>query len=198
MSRSSYVAPDIVVPISPMLLHNMSVPPRTTVNYRTNPVYKATLVSFRHWLLFSGFSGFMVPGDQELNQLFSGCSPESIRSWLAGQGVSLKSADQAVAELGGVLIGKSGTFTNYRKQRSESKQHLSHLCDDLALTIGILSRAVGNLFLSSRPPDYTWDALLEVYFIFDDPRIPGQKTPKKITAAILPPLLKKNSRKGRE
>jgi hypothetical protein len=196
MSRSSYVAPDIVVGISG-ILHNMSVPPRTTVNYRTNPVYKATLVSFRHWLLFSGFSGFMVPGDQELNQLFSGCSPESIRSWLAGQGVSLKSADQAVAELGGVLIGKSGTFTNYRKQRSESKQHLSHLCDDLALTIGILSRAVGNLFLSSRPPDYTWDALLEVYFIFDDPRIPGQKAPKKITAAILP-RLQKNSRKGRE
>ncbi|MDE0578041.1 MAG: hypothetical protein OSB39_13925, partial [Opitutales bacterium] len=121
-----------------------------------------------------------------------------IRSWLAGQGVSLESIDKVAAELGGVLIGKSGTFTNYRKQRSESKQHLSHLCDDLALTIGILSRAVGNLFLSSRPPDYTWDALLEVYFIFDDPRIPGQKTPKKITAAILPPLLKKNSRKGRE
>ena len=197
MSRSSYVAPDIVVGISG-ILHNMSVPPRTTVNYRTNPVYKATLVSFRHWLLFSGFSGFMVPGYKELNQLFSGCSPESIRSWLAGQGVSLKSADQAVAELGGVLIGKSGSFTNYRKQRSESKQHLSHLCDDLALTIGILSRAVGNLFLSSRPPDYTWDALLEVYFIFDDPRIPGQKAPKKITAAMLRPLVKKNSSKGKE
>jgi len=191
MSRSSYVAPDIVVPISPMLLHNMSVPPRTTVNYRTNPVYKATLVSFRHWLLFRGFSDFTVPGDKELNQLFPGCSPESIRSWLAGQGVSLESIDKVAAELGGVLIGKSGTFTNYRKQRSESKQHLSHLCDDLALTIGILSRAVGNLFLSSRPPDYTWDALLEVYFIFDDPRIPGQKTPKKITAAKLPPLFKR-------
>ena len=198
MSRSSYVAPDIVVGISPSILHNMSAPPRTTVHYRTRPVYKATLVSLRHWLLFSGFSGFMVPGDKELNQLFSGCSPESIRSWLAGQGVSLKSVDQAVAELGGVLIGKCDTFENYRRQRLESTMHLSHLCVDLALTVGILARSVGNLFLSSRPPDYTWDALLEVYLIFDDPRIPGQKTPKKITAAILPPLLKKNSRKGRE
>ena len=52
------------------VLHNMSVPPRTTINYRSRPVYEATLVSFRHWLLFRKFVDSELPRNKELKKLF--------------------------------------------------------------------------------------------------------------------------------
>ncbi len=177
---------DVVCGVRPSLLHNMSVPPRTTIKYRTKPVYVATLVSFRHWLLFRKFADSELPRNKELKKLFRGRSQAGIHGWLEEQGVPLASADQAAAKLGGVLIGKGGPIRYLPSQAEEVTQRWSHLCDDLALTIGLLGRAVGNLFLSSRRPDYTWNALLNLYFIGDDPRIPGKKPPRKVISAELP------------
>ena len=180
-----YVAPDVFVGLQGGDLHNMSVPPRTTISYSTEPVFTSTMVSFRHWLLFRDFARGAFSGDGELVRLFGGRSKIKIQNWLGKQGVTLAAADEAAAGLGGVLIGKGGSVRSLPIQTEGVVQRWSCLCDDLALTIGLLGRAVGNLFLSSRPPDYTWNALLGLYFIGDDPRLYGQKPPRKVIRAQL-------------
>ena len=180
-----YVAPDVFVGVHGSVLHNMSVPPRTTISYSTNPVFSSTMVSFRHWLFFREYASGAFSGDGELVQLFGGRSKIKIQNWLSEQGVTLDAADEAAARLGGVLIGKGGSVRSLPIQTEKVVQRWSCLCDDLALTIGLLGRAVGNLFLSSRTPDYTWNALLGLYFIGDDPRLYGKKPPRKVIRAQL-------------
>jgi hypothetical protein len=47
----------------------------------------------------------------------------------------------------------------------------------LNLCLAILSRRVGNLFLSYRPPDYSRDQLFYWAFVADDPRLLSRSIP---------------------
>ena len=72
-------------------------------------------------------------------------------------------------QLAGAIIGWAGD-----EQTLTENGHFG-ICPDLELTIAILSRRIGSIFISCRDPDYSWDTLFGNAFVFDDDIGPAPK-----------------------
>jgi hypothetical protein len=69
------------------------------------------------------------------------------------------------------LIGYRLRYSDLNTYESSSQIHLLKpvFCAEPLLCAGILSQCAGTLFLSRRPPDLSWDTLLDPPIAFDDP-----------------------------
>lgn len=157
------------------VLHNMSAPPQTTVNYRTRPVYRSVLVSLRHWLYYRKQFGGPQKKTKRPIEFTRSSSGDAVLKGLGKLGTTSDSANAAAGQVRGVLIGSGGRLGAYPGVKEDNLlgEERRFVCDDLDLVAGVLSRVVGNMYLSSRSPDYSWEAILKSYFIVDDPRVTG-------------------------
>lgn len=64
----------------------------------------------------------------------------------------------------GALIGWTFTF----KSPDNVALKIWRVCSELDLTILMLSKRVGDIFISSREPDLSWDSLFGSYFGIDE------------------------------
>lgn len=71
----------------------------------------------------------------------------------------------------GVLVGWAPTSAAARRGEF-------CLCTDLALTLLVLERQVGSLYLGSRAPDRSWERLFGPGLVVDDPRLRGVSLPE--------------------
>jgi hypothetical protein len=160
------------------LLHNMGPPPRTRVGIEVRPVFGAVLVSLPHCLRLN----HLIDLNEALNESdFSGLWEATLRwagdpsqngLWtrLEAGRCTRDSADVRAVRFGGGCIGWSDEVY----PQTGSSWHyppFDRICLDLDLCLAVLSRRVGNLFLSYRPPDYSREQLLHWAFVADDPRL---------------------------
>ena len=99
--------------------------------------------------------------------LLQGLLPDGFQntSPTAKLGSSPEQVEEANRAFGGVLIGWIVTRTDSTPDAE------TPVCEDLALTLAILSRRIGNLYLGHRAPDWSIAHLLEIEFLVDDPRL---------------------------
>ena len=142
-------------------------------------VHGATSVSLARCLLLQGL---IARGDSSLCQssrtFFQGDT--DARAALARSGFPLESIEIANRSFGGVLIGWLATTgdnsvghapSGMPKKPIPKTYDDTPVCEDLALTLAILSRRIGNLYLSHRSPCFSVPQLLERDFVVDDPRV---------------------------
>lgn len=168
------------------LLCNMSAPPRTEVNYRTKSVFGSAMISLHHWLLFRKHLEGSFKDTNRLLAFFGGDTEDAVLNKLKELGTTPETSSKTALGPTGVLIGLGGKLRDHGGQWVGSKacgRHWDYLCDDLDVIVSVLSRLVGNLYLSSRSADYSWEALVESYFIVDDPRISRIEAPVRIHRA---------------
>lgn len=164
----------------------MSPRPRTEVNYRTRSVFGSSMISLRHWLRYRGLLDGSLRNIKRGIEFFGGNTEGAILEKLKEFGTTPETSSKSVSGITGVLIGLSGNLKEYRGHRKSDKEagrRWDYLCDDLDVIVGVLSRVVGHLYLSSRSADYSWEALVESYFIVDDPRIRRIDVPARIHRA---------------
>ncbi len=150
------------------VLHNMSVPPRTRVEIAMQPVFGLRVIDLKRCLR----------KNRSRPRVFSSRLPvESDRTSMLWEQLEARfeltreSINERIATWKGFLAGR----TRIRARSDEFvNQSLSRIpvCPDLELTIGILSRLAGNLFLPRREPDYSFEGLSRRNLVVDDPRIP--------------------------
>ena len=142
------------------VLHNMSVPPRTEVRIAVRAVHGVTAISLSRALWFNRGADpeRMIKGWRQASRV-------SDQSRLTKMGCSPERAEDANRAFGGVLIGWLVARTG------QSPDVEAPVCENLALTVAILSRRIGNLYLSHRAPDWSITHLLETEFLVDDPRL---------------------------
>lgn len=78
-------------------------------------------------------------------------------------GATTQAADARAADLRGAVIGWSSSAG-----AGAALPRGVEICADLTLTLAILGRRVADMFVASRPPDYSWPALFDNAFEFDD------------------------------
>ena len=160
-------------------LHNMSVPPRTQVLLEVRPVFGAVLVSLSHCLRLKGV---IDPG---LKHEFSDCLDvaEAALRW-AGRwtlesfwrkvgplGCNPGAVGAAATGFGGARIGWAIEICPPIPNTLLDVPAYNRICTDLSLTVAILSRRAGNLFLSYREPEYSPEQLFRWAFVADDPSL---------------------------
>jgi hypothetical protein len=67
----------------------------------------------------------------------------------------------------------AGTLIGWHPKDESAMRREFDICDDLTLTLLVLERRVGDLYISSRPPNRTWRHLFERALTVDDPRFTG-------------------------
>lgn len=142
------------------VLHNMSVPPRTEVRIAVRAVHGVTAISLSRALWFNRGAD-----SKRMIEAWRQASLVSAQSGLTKMGCSSEQSEDANRAFGGVLIGWLVTRTG------QSPDVEAPVCEDLALTVAILSRRIGNLYLSHRAPDWSITHLLETEFLVDDSRL---------------------------
>lgn len=142
------------------VLHNMSVPPRTEVRIAVRAVYGVTAISLRRALRFNRGAD-----SERIITRWRRASPVSDQARFPKLGCSPEQVEEANRTFGGVLIGWIVTRTDSTPDAE------TPVCEDLALTLAILSRRIGNLYLGHRAPDWSIAHLLEIEFLVDDPRL---------------------------
>ena len=165
-------------PATEGVLHNMSVPPKTEVWMELRAVHGATSISLPRCLLLKGL---IARGDSSLCQscrtFFQGDT--DARVVLVRSGFSQDTIEIANRAFGGMLIGWLPTRdigvvhapSGAPKKPIPGTYDDPPVCEDLALTLAILSRRIGNLYLSHRSPCFSVPHLLESDFVVDDPRV---------------------------
>jgi len=142
-------------------------------------VHGETSISLPRCLLLRGL---IARGRSSLRQscrtFFQG--ETDARAALARSGFPLDTIETANRSFGGVLIGWLATTRDnsvVRARSGRAKEPIPEtyddtpVCEDLALTLAILSRRIGNLYLSHRSPCFSVPLLLERDFVVDDPRV---------------------------
>jgi hypothetical protein len=156
----------------------MSVPPSTTVRIEVQPVFGAVIVCLAQCLRLNGlidqeleFHGtdFCRLGDAAVGWA-GDLSPDGFWREIAAKGCSRQSADACARQLGGACIGWSEQIYPQKDTAVRYPPH-NRVCTDLNVCLAVLSRRVGNLFLSYRPPDYSPEQLLHWAFVADDSRL---------------------------
>lgn len=136
------------------------------------PVHETlTRVSLRHACLAAGLLDD-VRGDRSLTWVVLGEMTQakwagSVDRFLADAarvGLSPAEADASVADLRGAIFGWAAPDDAL----TVAEPARVGICPDLALTMGILGRRIGDFFIASRTPDYSWPALFDNAFEFDD------------------------------
>ena len=154
------------------VLHNMSAPPRTQIRIQLLPVYGITLISLPRCLILNG----LISGKRPITETKSllGRS-KSIATRLARVGCTLDDIETAGKAVRGVFIGAWipippwGPNALYQKRQADLIHH--PVCGNLPLSLSLLSRRIGNLYLSQRPPDFSPTHLVEGEWLWDDPRL---------------------------
>ena len=155
-----------------MLLHNMSAPPRTEVRAEKRGIADRIVV-------FSLLYALTVRGSLEKRErpekLPEGREFEAIPwGWLPGDRATIRARwptpKDLFARIGDpkpiqitadFLIGwRVGILTDG-----------SYFCPDPQLVAGVQARCSGNLYLSRRDPDLSWERLLSEAIAFDEPDI---------------------------
>ena len=144
------------------VLHNMSVPPRSEVRTELRSVHGVTAISLVRCLRINGHLGASKSPRQYSRRLLVGREPVWKR--LEALGCSRQQIQAANHKFSGVLIG-------WLKGIPKPSPDPQPVCADLALTVAILTRRIGNLYLSHREPDWTLNHLFETEFLCDDPRL---------------------------
>ena len=141
------------------------------------PVFgPTTVVSLRHACLAAGLFDD-VRGDRRLNwgvlgELATEKWARSAQRFLADAarvGAGAEQADAALSGIKGAVIGRSEPV---RKEDSGPDGPFG-ICPDLNLSLGVLARRVGGLFIASRPPAYDWGTLFDEVLHLDDDLVPA-------------------------
>ena len=154
------------------VLYNMSAPPMTKIRIQLLPVYGITLISLPRCLILNG----LISGKRPITETKSllGRS-KSIATRLARVGCTLDDIETAGKAVRGVFIGAWipippwGPNALYQKRQAELIHH--PVCGNLPLSLALLSRRIGNLYLSRRLPDFSPTHLVEGEWLWDDPRL---------------------------
>ena len=144
------------------VLHNMSVPPRSEVRTELRSVHGVTAISMARCLWINDCIAAVESPAQSARLLLEG--PEPVWKRLEALGCSRQQIQAANHKFSGVLIG-------WLKGIPKPSPDPQPVCADLALTVAILTRRIGNLYLSHREPDWSLNHLLETEFLCDDPRL---------------------------
>lgn len=132
---------------------------------------KVTVVSLRHACLTAGLLedvrrgspvSWTVLGDL-VRRKWNG-SVEHFLKDASGIGVSLHAADRCAEGLLGAIIG----WTAGDEQVSQPVGGSFGIIPDINLSLAILGRRTSDVFVASRLPDYSWDALFANGFECDD------------------------------
>ena len=75
-------------------------------------------------------------------------------------GVNKGSVDKQASKYHGVIIGWAGPSPYYNIALG--------VCPDIDITLAVLTRRVGDMFISSRRPDYSWERLFGSAFEVDE------------------------------
>lgn len=154
------------------VLHNMSAPPRTKIRIQLLPVYGITLISLPRCLILNG----LISGKRPITETKSllGRS-KSIATRLARVGCTLDDIETAGKAVRGVFIGAwihtPPWGPNSLNQKRQAGLIHHPVCGNLPLSLALLSRRIGNLYLSRRPPDFSPTHLVEGEWLWDDPRL---------------------------
>jgi hypothetical protein len=147
------------------LLHNMSAAPRTEARAEMRRIAdRIVIFSLVHGLVARGFldaSG----APEKLGKDFQQDNPCDLRETIRAR---WPSPDDLFAQIGepkplpveaDFLIGwRVGVLTNG-----------GHFCPDPQIVAGVQARCSGNLYLSRRSPDLSWERLLSAPIAFDEP-----------------------------
>jgi hypothetical protein len=149
-------------------LNNMSCPPRTKAVMQGRPVSPQIVIfSMTYALVETGLVDVVPKAMSCLAKALDGdgsIRDAVLRRWQKPQDLFASLGDPTFLDVTvDFLIG-------WRPQR----EHLELppvFCRDPRLCAGVLSRCAGNLYLSRRAPDLTWERLLDDLIAFDDPLV---------------------------
>ena len=127
------------------------------------PVHdKITVISLPHACLASGLLEDAREGRPVnwlvLKELVDKKWGKSIKRFFADArttGVSRDSANDAAKGFKGTVIGWNGALP----ENLCCNDGAFGMCPDMNVAVAILSRSVGDIFISSRDPEYSWDKL---------------------------------------
>ncbi|MDE0820353.1 MAG: hypothetical protein OSA95_04490 [Opitutales bacterium] len=150
------------------VLHNMSALPRHKVEDARKPVFGLKLIDLGKCLKYNG-----VPIGRDDASL-----QDAEYFWKElkdRHGITRESIDARASGWRGFLAGRT-----YHKVQADAKDpgllDRTPVCTDIELTVAILARLAGSLFLPRREPDYDMEHLLGRKFMVDDPRVPAAET----------------------
>jgi hypothetical protein len=155
------------------LLH-MHGPRTRPIQVFASPVWRRPVTfSLGHALLANGLLPPLPKGGKGLSLRLS---TRARRVWKLKLEAMLKDAEAA-----GVLDrdrleraeAPQGTLIGWKPTDISAMRREFDICDDLTLTLLVLERRVGDLYVSSRPPNRTWRHLFERALTVDDPRFTG-------------------------
>ena len=157
------------------LLHNMSMMPRTTVDSRQQPVWGAapTLLDLAATLVALGLLD--EPADPAPDRP-ARLRAQARRRWRGSLTRLLDEAQRAGrldrARLDGAPRGGApeGVLIGWLPLGAADPA-TPQPCADLTLTIAMLERCVGNLYIGARAPQRRWDHLFTTTLCVDDPRL---------------------------
>ena len=155
-----------------MLLHNMSAPPRTEVRAEKRGIADRIVVFSLVYALT--VRGFLEPGERpeklpkgkEFQAVPWDCPSDprvTIRArWPSPGDLFARIGDPKPIQItADFLIGwRVGILTDG-----------SYFCPDPQIVAGVQARCSGDLYLSRRDPDLSWERLLSAPIAFDEPAV---------------------------
>lgn len=135
------------------------------------PVHdRVTVISLGHACLATGLLDNLSEGSavnwsvlRELVHKKWGGSVERFLQDAARIDAGIEHADACAAQFAGAVIGWPGMEPD-----TPPKRNKIGVCPDVNLSLAILSRRVGDIFIASHVPDYSWPVLFDSAFEFDD------------------------------
>jgi hypothetical protein len=155
------------------LLHMRGLPSKP-VTVLASPVWQRPVTfSLGHALLANGL---LPPLPKDGKGLSLRLSTRARSVWKLKVEAMLKDAEAAGAlDRDRLERGEApaGTLIGWHPTDESAMRREFDICDDLTLTLLVLERRVGDLYVSSRPPNRTWRHLFERPLMVDDPRFTG-------------------------
>jgi hypothetical protein len=150
--------------------HNMSAPPRTSVELKGCPVTGKTAVfSFTFALSCWKESERLLPGVAWKARNDHVEFSARIRGNFADPAELFRAIGEPIAPdwQTDFLIG----FRLNNEELKDPPRLGADLCDDPRLCAGVLTRCIGSIYFSRRSPVLTWETLLSLPIGFDDPLV---------------------------
>jgi hypothetical protein len=152
------------------LLHNMSTPPRTEVRAEKRAIADRVVVFSLVYAL--SVNGFLTPDERpkdlpkgkEFQAIPWDCSSD-LRDTIRRRWPSPEDLFAAIGEPKPITI-ESDFLIGWRVGVSVDGWHF---CPDPQIVAGVQVRCSGNLYLSRRSPDLSWERLLSAPIAFDEP-----------------------------
>jgi hypothetical protein len=159
--------PTEISPSGRNLLNNSGCPPRTQVRNESRPVYGRKLISVFFMLNMNYKLSWNTRNGERFVNMWAFW--ESAKDY----GVTREGIEARAKLFNGFIIGQrfkiDHTVKNWKAENSKLLE--IDLCQDLELSLAIISRLVGHMFLPKRPSDFEQNHLFDSVFVTDDPRI---------------------------